>query len=42
MRSEASSVPGWARAILFWRKVLAVERAGVPGIRYEPCRPRCV
>jgi hypothetical protein len=32
-------MPRWARAILFWRKVRAVERAGVPGIRYEPCGP---
>ncbi|HEY7041195.1 MAG TPA: hypothetical protein VID28_20165 [Methylomirabilota bacterium] len=24
-------VPSWARAILFWRKVLAVERGGIPG-----------
>jgi hypothetical protein len=23
-------VPAWARAILFWRKVLAVERRGIP------------
>lgn len=40
MRSEA--VPGWARAILFWRKVLAVERSGIPGSRYEPCEQRGV
>ena len=37
MRSEAGSVPGWASAILFWRKVLAVERSGIPGSRYQPC-----
>jgi hypothetical protein len=42
MRSEASSVPGWARAILFWRCVLAVERGGIPGSRYEPCGRRYV
>jgi hypothetical protein len=37
MRSEAGSVPGWASAILFWRKVLAVERGGIPGSRYQSC-----
>ena len=42
MRSEASSVPEWARAILFWRSVLAVERGGIPGSRYEPCGRRYV
>lgn len=40
MRSE--TVPGWARAILFWRKVVAVERGGIPGSRYEPCGHRSV
>ncbi|HWN02439.1 MAG TPA: hypothetical protein VNQ72_05480 [Candidatus Dormibacteraeota bacterium] len=42
MRSEAASVPRWARSILFWRKVLAVERGGIPGSRYEPCGHRGV
>jgi hypothetical protein len=42
MRSEAASVPRWARSILFWRKVLAVERGGIPRSRYEPCGHRGV
>lgn len=29
-RFDDDQVPSWARAILFWRKVLAVERRGVP------------
>lgn len=42
MRSEEASVPRWARSILFWRKVLAVERGGIPGSRYEACGHRGV
>ena len=30
-RFSDEQVPSWARAILFWRKVLAVERGGIPG-----------
>ena len=30
MRLVDDGVPSWARAILFWRKVLSVERRGVP------------
>jgi len=33
MRRESGAVPRWARAILFWRKVLMVERGGIPGSR---------
>jgi hypothetical protein len=29
-RFDCEPVPSWARAILFWRKVLTVERRGVP------------
>lgn len=28
--ANTGEVPSWARAILFWRKVLAVERRGIP------------
>ena len=30
-RSNAYQGPSWALAILFWRKVLAVENRGIPG-----------
>lgn len=30
---DAYEIPSWAIAILFWRKVLAVESNGIPGIR---------
>jgi hypothetical protein len=30
---DAYNVPSWAIAILFWRKVLAVESKGIPAIR---------
>ena len=36
MRSGAASAPAWARGILFWRKVVAVERRGIPGSRNQP------
>ena len=36
MTSDSHAVPSWARAILFWRKVLAVESRGVPGVRRGP------
>jgi len=32
-RWSGDQIPSWARAILFWRKVLAVERRGIPGSR---------
>jgi len=38
MTRDAYKVPPWATAILFWRKVLAVESKGVPAIR--PCEWR--
>jgi hypothetical protein len=31
VRFNDDQVPSWARAILFWRKVWALERSGVPG-----------
>lgn len=30
-RFSDTPVPSWARAILFWRKVVAVQRGGIPG-----------
>ncbi|HEX7213208.1 MAG TPA: hypothetical protein VF578_03265 [Methylomirabilota bacterium] len=40
-RWSGDRVPSWARAILFWRKVLAVERRGIPGsLRAGGCRAR--
>jgi hypothetical protein len=33
MTGDACEVPPWAIAILFWRKVHAVERKGIPAIR---------
>jgi len=33
MTRDAYKVPSWAIAILFWRKVLAVESKGIPAIR---------
>jgi hypothetical protein len=33
MRRDAHEIPSWAIGILFWRKVLAVESKGIPGIR---------
>ncbi len=33
MTPDAYEIPSWAIAILFWRKVLAVESSGIPGIR---------
>src|SRR5216117_3080839 len=30
---DAYEIPSWALAILFWRKVLAVESTGIPGTR---------
>jgi hypothetical protein len=36
MTLDDCEVPPWAIAILFWRKVYAVERKGIPAIR----RPR--
>src|SRR6058998_143505 len=30
---DAYEIPSWALAILFWRKVLAVESKGIPGTR---------
>ena len=32
MTSDEPEVPLWAQAILFWRKVLAVESRGVPAV----------
>ena len=31
--SDAHETPFWALAILFWRKILAVERRGIPRTR---------
>ncbi len=40
-RWSGDQVPSWARAILFWRKVLAVERRGIPGsLRADGFRAR--
>jgi len=33
MKSETGPAPSWELAILFWRKVLAVEIRGIPGSR---------
>ena len=33
MPPDAYDIPAWALAILFWRKVLAVESKGIPGTR---------
>lgn len=33
MTRDAYEIPSWAIAILFWRKVLAVESKGIPAIR---------
>ena len=33
MPPDACEIPSWALAILFWRKVLAVESKGIPGTR---------
>src|SRR2546422_11504418 len=33
MPPDAYDIPSWALAILFWRKVLAVESKGIPGTR---------
>src|SRR3989442_6821469 len=33
MPPDAYEIPSWALAILFWRKVLAVESKGIPGTR---------
>ena len=33
MTRDAYGIPPWAVAILFWRKVLAVESKGIPAIR---------
>lgn len=35
-RFSDAPVPSWARAILFWRKVLAVQRGGIPGVLSGP------
>lgn|GEM_PF-5875853 len=36
MRVADEPVPSWARAILFWRKILALERRGIPRILSGP------
>ncbi len=33
MTPDAYEIPSWAIAILFWRKVRAVESKGIPGTR---------
>ena len=33
MRPDAYEIPSWAIAILFWRKLHAVESEGIPGTR---------
>jgi hypothetical protein len=33
MTRDADNAPSWAIAILFWRKVLAVESKEIPAIR---------
>jgi len=33
MTPDAYEIPSWAIAILFWRKLHAVESKGIPGTR---------
>ena len=33
MPPDAYEIPSWALAILFWRKLHAVESKGIPGTR---------